>query len=88
MNTKLILFSGVVTALVGSGIGFTAAGLFPTPYSSQMYQNLDRKYAIVGCVAGLLVGSCQEMIREAKAEQDARDDLLEDLKRVLHSRKL
>lgn len=87
MNTKLILFSGVVTAAVGAGIGVIAACLFPTPYASQIYQNLDRKYAIVGSVAGLLIGSCQEMIREAKQERDAEDDLIQELERVLRSRK-
>jgi hypothetical protein len=87
MNARLILFSGMVTAILGAGIGIVAAGLFPTPYSSQPYQDLDRKYALVGGVGGLLIGSCQEMMREAKAEQDEQDDVIQELKRALRSRK-
>ncbi|MEH2194542.1 MAG: hypothetical protein V7K98_18130 [Nostoc sp.] len=85
MNARLIAFSGFVTAFVGAGIGFIAAGLFPCPYTSQMYQNLEQKYALVGAVAGLLIGSSQEMIRELKQERDAEEDLLRDLNKAIHS---
>lgn len=85
MNGRLIAFSGFVTAFVGAGIGFIAANLLPCPYTSQMYQNLEQKYAIVGAVAGLLIGSSQEMIRELKQEQDAEENLLRDLNRAIHS---
>ncbi|MDZ8227276.1 MULTISPECIES: hypothetical protein [unclassified Nostoc] len=85
MNTRLVAFSGFVTAIVGAGIGFIAANLLPCPYTSQMYQNLEQKYAIVGAVAGLLIGSSQEMIRELKQEQDAEENLLRDLNKIIHS---
>jgi uncharacterized membrane protein YgaE (UPF0421/DUF939 family) len=85
MNAKLIAFSGIVTAFVGAGIGFVAANLLPCPYTSQMYQDLDEKYAIVGAVAGLLIGSSQEMIRELKQERDEEEDLLRDLDKAIRS---
>ncbi|MEH2243806.1 hypothetical protein [Nostoc sp.] len=85
MNVKLIAFSGFVTAFLGAGIGFIVASLLPCPYTSKMYQNLDQKYAIVGAVAGLLIGSSQEMIREMKQERDAEEDLLRDLNKAIHS---
>ncbi|MEH1943355.1 MAG: hypothetical protein V7L01_24475 [Nostoc sp.] len=85
MNGKLIAFSGFVTAFVGAGIGFIAANLFPCPYTSQMYQDLEQKYALVGAVAGLVIGSSQEMIRELKQERDAEEDLLRDLNKAIHS---
>ncbi|MBN3870597.1 MULTISPECIES: hypothetical protein [unclassified Nostoc] len=85
MNAKLIAFSGFVTAFVGAGIGFIAANLLPCPYTSQMYQHLEQKYAIVGAFAGLLIGSSQEMIRELKEERDAEEDLLRDLSKAIHS---
>ncbi|MCC5647561.1 hypothetical protein LC607_32565 [Nostoc sp. CHAB 5824] len=85
MNARLIAFSGFVTAFVGAGIGFIAANLLPCPYTSQMYQNLEQKYAIVGAVAGLLIGSSQEMIRELKQEQDAQENFLQDLNKAIHS---
>lgn len=74
MNLKLIVFSAVVTATLGAAIGFIAAHLFPTPYMSEFYRNLDRKYAIVGGVGGLLVGATQEMIRESQAEREEREE--------------
>ncbi|BDI15212.1 hypothetical protein ANSO36C_10140 [Nostoc cf. commune SO-36] len=85
MNAKLIAFSGFVTAFVGAGIGFITASLLPCPYTSQMYKDLEQKYAIVGAVAGLLIGSSQEMIRELKQERDAEEDLLRDFNIAIHS---
>ncbi|MFN6441253.1 MAG: hypothetical protein RMY35_030840 [Nostoc sp. DedSLP01] len=85
MNAKLIAFSGIVTAFLGAGIGFTVAHLLPCPYTSQMYKDLDRKYAIIGVVAGLVIGSSQEMIRELKQERDAEEDLLRDLDKAIRS---
>ncbi|MFL9453998.1 MULTISPECIES: hypothetical protein [Nostocales] len=85
MNAKLIAFSGIVTAVVGTGIGIAIAHLFPCPYTSQIYKDLDRKYAIVGAVAGLLIGSSQEMIRELKQERDEEEDLLQDLDKAVRS---
>jgi hypothetical protein len=85
MNLKLIAFSSIVTAFLGAGIGFVTPHLFPCPYTSQMYHNLDQKYAIAGIFAGLLIGSSQEMIRELKQERDEQDDLMRDWDTVIHS---
>jgi uncharacterized membrane protein YgaE (UPF0421/DUF939 family) len=85
MNAKLITFSGIVTAFLGAGIGFVIAHLLPCPYTSQIYQDLEQKYAIFGAVAGLLIGSSQEMIRELKQERDAEEDLLRDLDKAIRS---
>jgi hypothetical protein len=85
MNARLIAFSGFVTAFMGAGIGFISANLLPCPYTSQMYRDLEQKYALVGAVAGLVIGSSQEMIRELKQERDAEEDLLRDLNKAIHS---
>lgn len=87
MNPKLIAFSGIVTAFLGAGIGFVVAYLLPCPYTSQLYQDLEKKYAIIGAVAGLLIGSSQEMIRELKQERDAEEDLLRDLDEAIRASK-
>ncbi|MEH2318795.1 hypothetical protein [Nostoc sp.] len=85
MNVRLIAFSGFVTAFVGGGLGFLIANLFPCHYTSQIYQHLEQKYAIVGAFAGLVIGSSQEMIRELKQERDAEEDLLRDFNRAIQS---
>ncbi|BAY07620.1 hypothetical protein [Calothrix sp. NIES-2098] len=85
MNGKLIAFSGIVTALLGAGIGFIIAYLLPTPYTSPMYKDLAEKYAIIGGVAGLLIGSSQEMVRELKQERDEEEELLQDLDKAIRS---
>ncbi|OKH49704.1 hypothetical protein NIES2101_20750 [Calothrix sp. HK-06] len=85
MNIKLIAFSGIITAFLGAGIGIVAAKLLPSPYTSSMYRNLDEKYALVGAVVGLLIGSSQEMIRELKQERDEEEELLRDLDNVIRS---
>jgi uncharacterized membrane protein YgaE (UPF0421/DUF939 family) len=89
MNAKLIAFSGIVTAFLGVGIGFAAAQLFPCPYTSQIYKDLEQKYAIIGAVTGLLIGSSQEMIRELKQERDAQEeeDLLRNLDKAIRASK-
>lgn len=84
MNTKLIVFSALVTAAIGGAIGLVAAALFPCPYTSQLYQNLDRKYAIIGVVGGLLVGASQEMIRELKQESDLLEEAEREKAAFLH----
>lgn len=85
MNAKLIAFSGIVTAFLGAGIGFIIAILLPSPYTSPMYKDLAQKYAIIGGVAGLLIGSSQEMVRELKQERDLEEDLLRDLDQAIRS---
>lgn len=87
MNTKLIIFSGIVTAFLGAGIGFVTAQLFPCPYTSQIYKDLEQKYVIIGAVAGLLIGSSQEMIRELKQERDGEEYLLRNLDEAIRARK-
>ncbi|WP_375496518.1 hypothetical protein [uncultured Nostoc sp.] len=85
MNARLIAFSGFVTTVVGGASGLIIANLFPCPYRSEIYQHLEQKYALVGAVAGLLIGSSQEAIRELKQERDAEEDLLRDLNNAIHS---
>lgn len=70
MNKRRILFSGLITSTVGVGLGLVMLQLAPTPYASSMYGNLKRDYLIIGGIAGLLLGSSQETIRQLKRQCD------------------
>jgi flagellar motor component MotA len=73
MNTKLIVFSSIVTALVGTGIGFVLANMFPSPYTGKLYQDLDQKYELIGAATGLLLGGSQEALRQLKKQRDEEE---------------
>jgi hypothetical protein len=69
MNTKLIVFSSLVTALVGAIVGLGIAEISENQYVSRHYQDLHLKFALVGAVLGASVGAGQESIRELKHRQ-------------------
>jgi hypothetical protein len=76
MNSKLILFSGIITALLGSVFGLAAAHLGQPDfdrlkYESQVYEDLhNRYYALIGAGLGFSVGVSQECVRQLKAQRD------------------
>ena len=49
------------------------ASLAPTQYKGVIYQNLDRKYAVIGTVAGLMFGASLEAIRLLKQQRDREE---------------
>ncbi|MBE9224946.1 hypothetical protein IQ264_05635 [Phormidium sp. LEGE 05292] len=73
MNLKLIVFSSLITAIIGAMLGFGVGKVFGPKYSSQIYQNIPAKYAVVGGVAGFIIGGCQESIRQLKKQRDEEE---------------
>ena len=74
MNLRMIVFSGVVTALIGSMIGLAAARIGQRDFNqlrfeSKVYQDLQGKYALIGAGLGLAVGIGQEGVRVLKAQR-------------------
>lgn len=75
MNIRLIIFSGVMTGLVGAVIGLAAAqigqrGFNQLKFQGQYYQDLHNKYTLIGGSLGLAVGVAQECVRELKADRE------------------
>lgn len=68
-----IFFAGIITALIGAGLGFVIAKLAEPPYTSKYYRNLDRVYVIVCGTGGLLFGMSQEALRQLKVERDLEE---------------
>jgi hypothetical protein len=74
MNCKLILFSSLVTALIGAILGLGIAEMSENPHISRHYQDLHLKFALVGAVVGAAVGAGQESVRELKVSQTQASD--------------
>jgi hypothetical protein len=73
MNVRLVVFSAIVTAMVGTGLGVATARITGNRFVSQAYQNLDTKFAIVGAGLGLIVGGSQEAVRQLKRQRDLEE---------------
>ena len=75
MNIRLVLFSGIVTALVGSMLGLAAVQLGQhnfnqARFQSESYKNLYGKYALIGAGVGFAIGVGQQCVRELKTQQE------------------
>jgi Na+-transporting NADH:ubiquinone oxidoreductase subunit NqrD len=73
MNRKLLLFSGLITMLIGTGIGAILATLLPTPYRGGWYPNQRPGYMLIGATGGFLFGVSIEALRELKEQRDRED---------------
>jgi hypothetical protein len=82
MNTKKILFSAIVTGIVGTGLGLITLALAPVPYSGKLYKDLQSTYTIIGGIAGLLIGASQETVRQLKKERDDEENLAEQFRQA------
>ncbi len=74
MNIKLIIFSGVITAAIGTVIGLSASELARPKFESSIYKNVAPKYAAAGGIIGLLAGAGQESIRQLKHQRDKEEE--------------
>ncbi|ERN42550.1 hypothetical protein KR51_00008720 [Rubidibacter lacunae KORDI 51-2] len=73
MNSKRILFSGLMTALIGFFLLIFLYKVATPPYKSQVYQRLQRVYGIVGAAGGFVFGMSQEALRQMKKQQDEEE---------------
>jgi len=79
MNFRLVLFSGLVTALVGAGIGYGISRIERNP--SQVNYKNPYNYQIIygaGAALGFCVGAGLQMVKELKEERDREMGILDD----------
>lgn len=76
MNRRKIWFAGIVTAVIGVGIGLVLAKIVESPFTSQVYQRqrLERIYMLVCGVGGLVVGTTQEALRQLQEKRDREEE--------------
>ncbi len=86
MNTKRILFSAIVTAIVGAGVGILLTEIKPYYYPDRSAHQSPLLSAIVGIVVGFLSGAAQESVRELKMQQDQEEKLRNYLNTYLQLR--
>ncbi len=84
MNLRLVLFSGLITALVGAGIGYGMSRIernpsqvnYKNPYN---YQIIYRRYLTsAGAAIGFCVGGGLQMVKELKEARDREMGILDD----------
>ena len=73
MNPKLLLFSGVITMLIGTGLGFILATLLKTPFNTGLYRDQKPGFMLVGAGGGFLFGVSMEALRELKQQRDREE---------------
>ncbi len=73
MNCKLLLSSGLITMMIGMGLGAILATLLPTPYKSGIYLDQKPDYMIIGATGGFLFGISIVVLRELKEQRDRQD---------------
>ena len=73
MNTKLIVFSSLVTASIGAVIGLAASEIATPRQESQFYKDLKDHYALIGAGLGLAVGAGQETLRQSVKKDKDRE---------------
>jgi hypothetical protein len=73
MNIRLILFSAILTSAIGGVVGIGVGKAFAPGYESRIYRELPSKYGYVGAATGLLIGGCQEAVRQLKKQRDEED---------------
>jgi hypothetical protein len=79
MNYRLVVYSGIMTALIGALFGWALSymvrpDLDRLPYESQFYQTLNRRYPLIGAGLGLAVGSGFAVIRQTQKQRDRENN--------------
>ncbi len=86
MNGKHILFSAIMTAIVGACLGVLLAEIKPYFYPSRTADRSPALAVMIGGTIGFLAGAAQESVRQMKVQQDREEKLRNYLHTYLHLR--
>lgn len=75
MNIRLIIFSGIITGIIGGVIALAISHLGQPEfnqlkYQSQVYRDIQRRSFVIGLVFGVAVGMGQECVRQANHQKN------------------
>ncbi|TVQ12923.1 MAG: hypothetical protein EA368_03105 [Leptolyngbya sp. DLM2.Bin27] len=73
MNWRRMLFGGLTMTVVGLGLGLVLGKIVKSPYTSSVYQHVERIYIGVGGAGGFIFGWSGEGLRQLKARRDREE---------------
>ncbi|MGI0483712.1 hypothetical protein ACN4EE_23400 [Geminocystis sp. CENA526] len=79
MNGKRILFSAIITGMIGfvAGVGIAKYGQLnetTLKFDRSVYRSWVRSYGRMGLAIGFVVGAGQEYLRQAKKQRDTEEN--------------
>jgi hypothetical protein len=55
-------------------MGWVIGNAVGSPYTSEVYRHLERKYAVVGASVGAIFGLSQEALRQLKQQREREEN--------------
>lgn len=73
MDLKRLFFASLVCAGVGFVFGLAVTLIAPSPYRSESYTTLTRRYPIVGAIAGFFGGGIISAVQQLNEQYDRQN---------------
>ncbi|WOD37030.1 hypothetical protein [Nodosilinea sp. E11] len=70
MNYRHIVFSSLITSVIGILFALVVLKVAAPPFQSQRYQQLTQSYPWIGAVSGLAAGASVNAVFQLKSQRD------------------
>lgn len=70
MDLKRLLFSALVCTGVGAVFGLAASLIAPSPFQSREYTSLNRRYPVIGAIAGFVGGGVISAVQQLNEQYE------------------